>query len=99
MADPTVLPGNIVYPADSGLICNAFGKMRQFAGYNGIPFWLDDGRLKKLRRGFGRCLYRGLTGHRIWSLLCQTAYNLKKFFSSIPAGKIKKKSLIKFVIG
>jgi len=30
-------------------------------------------------RGFGCSLYRGLKGDRIWSLLCQTAYNLKKF--------------------
>jgi IS5 family transposase len=30
-------------------------------------------------RGFGRSLYRRLHGDRIWTLLCQTAYNLKKF--------------------
>lgn len=30
-------------------------------------------------RGFGCSLYRGLQGDRIWTLLCQTAYNLKKF--------------------
>jgi IS5 family transposase len=30
-------------------------------------------------RGFGRSLYQGLTGDRIWSLLCQTVTNLKKF--------------------
>ncbi|MCP4352982.1 MAG: hypothetical protein GY795_46625, partial [Desulfobacterales bacterium] len=28
-------------------------------------------------RGFGRSLYHELKGHRVWSLLCQTAYNLK----------------------
>jgi hypothetical protein len=33
-------------------------------------------------RGFGRSLYRRLHGDRIWTLLCQTAYNLKKFRSS-----------------
>jgi IS5 family transposase len=31
-------------------------------------------------RGFGRSLYRGLSGDRIWSRLCQTSYNLKKLF-------------------
>ena len=46
-------------------------------------------------RGFGRCLCRGLRGHRIWSRLCQTAYNLKKFFQLYSAGKIKEESLIK----
>ena len=30
-------------------------------------------------RGFGRSLYRRLHGDRIWTLMCQTAYNLKKF--------------------
>jgi len=30
-------------------------------------------------RGFGRSLYRRLHGDKIWTLLCQTAYNLKKF--------------------
>jgi IS5 family transposase len=30
-------------------------------------------------RGFGRSLYHRLNGDRIWTLLCQTAYNLKKF--------------------
>jgi len=30
-------------------------------------------------RGFGRSLYCRLHGDRIWTLLCQTAYNLKKF--------------------
>jgi IS5 family transposase len=30
-------------------------------------------------RGFGRSLYRQLHGDRIWTLLCQTAYNLRKF--------------------
>jgi len=46
-------------------------------------------------RGFGRSLYRGLKGHRIWSLLCQTAYNLKKFLQFYFADKIKEESLIK----
>ena len=46
-------------------------------------------------RGFGRCLYSGLKGHRIWSLLCQTAYNLKKFLQLYFADGIKEESLIK----
>ncbi len=51
-ADSTVLPANIAYPTDIGLICGAFGKMRQFAENNGIPLWFDDGRVKKLRREY-----------------------------------------------
>ncbi len=35
--------------------------------------------IAKNLRGFGRSLYRRLHGDRIWTLLCQTAYNLKKF--------------------
>jgi IS5 family transposase len=50
-------------------------------------------------RGFGKCLYRGLRGHRIWSRLCQTAYNLKKFFRLYSEGKIKEESLIKLGLG
>lgn len=46
-------------------------------------------------RGFGRSLYRGPKGHRIWSLLCQTAYNLKKFLQLYFADKIKEESLTK----
>ena len=30
-------------------------------------------------RGFGKSLYRGLRGDKIWAALCQAAYNLKKF--------------------
>lgn len=30
-------------------------------------------------RGFGRSLYRGLQGAKVWTLLNQCAYNLKKF--------------------
>ena len=30
-------------------------------------------------RGFGKSLYRGLSGDQIWAGLCQTAYNLRKF--------------------
>jgi IS5 family transposase len=45
-------------------------------------------------RGFGRCLYRGLKGHRIWSLLCRTAYNLKKFLQLYFADEINEESII-----
>ena len=47
-------------------------------------------------RGFGCSLYKGFEGDRIWSLLCQTAYNLKKFIQLLQAEKIKEESLIKF---
>ena len=30
-------------------------------------------------RGFKKSRYKGIEGDRIWSLLCQTAYNLRKF--------------------
>ncbi len=46
-------------------------------------------------RGFGRSLYRGLCGDRIWSLLCQTAYNLKKFFLLYEQEHLDEDSLMK----
>ncbi|MCI5165001.1 MAG: hypothetical protein D3903_02660 [Candidatus Electrothrix sp. GM3_4] len=46
-------------------------------------------------RGFGRSLYRGLVGDRVWSLLCQVSYNLKKFLQLWREEKILEKSLIK----
>jgi IS5 family transposase len=46
-------------------------------------------------RGFGCSLYRGLEGDRVWSLLCQTSYNLKKFLQLWREEKISEKSLIK----
>ena len=46
-------------------------------------------------RGFGRSLYRGLVGDQVWSLLCQAAYNLKKFLQLWREEKISEKSLIK----
>lgn len=46
-------------------------------------------------RGFGCSLYRGFKGDRIWTLLCQTVYNLKKFIQIYFAEKIEEKSLIK----
>jgi IS5 family transposase len=46
-------------------------------------------------RGFGKSLYHGLKGHRIWSLLCQIAYNLKKFLQLWFADEIKEESMAK----
>jgi len=46
-------------------------------------------------RGFGRCLYRNLPGHRIWTLLCQSAWNLKKFLQLYYAEEIPEKNLKK----
>lgn len=46
-------------------------------------------------RGFGRSLYRNLPGHRIWTLLCQCAWNLKKFLQLYEAEEISEKSLQK----
>jgi len=46
-------------------------------------------------RGFGCSLYRGFKGDRIWSLLCQTAYNLKKFIQLLQAEKIEEQKLLK----
>jgi len=46
-------------------------------------------------RGFGCSLYRGLQGDRIWTLLCQTAYNLKKFIQLYQNDDIEEHCLIK----
>ena len=46
-------------------------------------------------RGFGRSLYKGLEGDRIWSLICQTAYNLKKFIQLYNDEEISEESLMK----
>lgn len=46
-------------------------------------------------RGFGRSLYRGLKGDRIWTRLCQAAYNLKKFLQLYCQKKLREKSLVK----
>jgi IS5 family transposase len=45
-------------------------------------------------RGFGRSLYRRLHGDRIWTLLCQTAYNLRKFLQLYRAGELENNSLV-----
>ena len=46
-------------------------------------------------RGFGLSLYKGFKGDRIWSLLCQTAYNLKKFIRLLKTEKLEEQSLVK----
>ncbi|MCP4110013.1 MAG: transposase [Desulfobacteraceae bacterium] len=46
-------------------------------------------------RGFRKSLWHRLGGHRMWSLLCQTAYNLKKFLQLYYKEEIKEKSLVK----
>ena len=46
-------------------------------------------------RGFGLSLYRGINGDRIWSLLCQIAYNLKKFIQLYKDEEISEDSLMK----
>jgi len=46
-------------------------------------------------RGFGRSLYKGLIGDSIWSVLSQTAYNLKKFIQLWQKEKITEDSLVK----
>ncbi len=46
-------------------------------------------------RGFGLSLYRGIDGDRIWSLLCQIGYNLKKFLQLYNNENISEESLIK----
>ncbi len=44
-------------------------------------------------RGFGRSLYRRLHGDKIWTLLCQTAYNLKKFLQLYRRKELENNSL------
>jgi hypothetical protein len=46
------------------------------------------------RRGFGCSLYRGLTGDRIWTRLCQAAYNLQKFLQRYQEEAIAEKSVV-----
>ncbi len=42
-----------------------------------------------------RSLYKGFKGDKVWSLLCQTAHNLKKFLQLYRAEKLEEKSLVK----
>jgi IS5 family transposase len=44
-------------------------------------------------RGFGRSLYRRLHGDRVWTLLCQTAYNLRKFLQLYRDEELENNSL------
>ena len=44
-------------------------------------------------RGFGRSLYRRLHGDKVWTLLCQTAYNLKKLLQLYRDEKLETQSL------
>lgn len=46
-------------------------------------------------RGFGRSLYRGFDGDKIWTRLCQIAYNLKKFLQLYREDEIEEESLVK----
>jgi len=46
-------------------------------------------------RGFGRSLYRRFEGDKIWTRLCQTAHNLKKFLQLYREEQIKEESLVK----
>lgn len=46
-------------------------------------------------RGFGKSLWHRTGGHRMWSLLCQAAYNLKKFLLQYYAEKIDESTLVK----
>ena len=45
-------------------------------------------------RGFGKSLYHRFQGDRIWTLLCQTAYNLKKFLQLYREKELEKNSLM-----
>ena len=45
-------------------------------------------------RGFGKSLYHGFQGDRIWTFLCQTAYNLKKFLQLYREEKLEENSLM-----
>lgn len=50
--------------------------------------------VSKNLRGFGKSLYRRIEGDRIWSILCQIAYNLKKFLQLYKDEKLSEKSLM-----
>ena len=46
-------------------------------------------------RGFKKSRYRGLEGDRIWALLCQSAYNLRKFLQLYRDEALDENSLSK----
>ena len=45
-------------------------------------------------RGFGKSLYRRFYGDKIWTLLCQTAYNLRKFLQLYQNRELEPKTLM-----
>ncbi|MCI5116286.1 MAG: transposase [Candidatus Electrothrix sp. AU1_5] len=49
----------------------------------------------KTWRGFGRSLYKGFEGDKIWTSLSQLAYNLHKFIQLDKSEKIGEESLLK----
>jgi hypothetical protein len=49
----------------------------------------------KTWRGFGRSLYKGFEGDKIWTSLSQLAYNLHKFIQLDTNEKIEEESLVK----
>lgn len=52
LIDSTVLPDNIIYPTDVGLLFKAFQKMKQIAKPYHIPVWWDDLELNQLWREY-----------------------------------------------
>ena len=46
-------------------------------------------------RGFGKSLWHMIGGHSMWSHLCQTTCNLKKFLQLFKEDKIGEESLVK----
>ena len=52
LIDSTVLPDNIIYPTDIGLLFKAFKKMKQIAKPYHIPVWWDNLELKQLWREY-----------------------------------------------
>jgi IS5 family transposase len=46
-------------------------------------------------RGFGRSLYRNLQGAKVWTFLCQCAYNLKKFLQLYRSEALAEETLMK----
>jgi hypothetical protein len=44
-------------------------------------------------RGFGKSLYHRFHGDKVWTLMCHTDYNLKKFLQLYKDGKLEEKSL------
>ncbi len=45
-------------------------------------------------RGFGRSLYRGIKGARIWTRLNQSAYNLKKLLQLYRNEDLEERTLV-----